>query len=449
MKIRNIIVIIYVLLAGSVQAQERLSLEDCRSMALKHNNQNKIARKNREIAKLDLKISQSQRLPRLSLSGNYLYSNASMEQTIQGGLLPTFKPDLSGNLLPDGGSAFLPDIPLELKVKSIFNTSLMLSQPLYTGGKINSAHKMAQIGNEMALLAEELTIEEVVLISDQAYWNVIKSSRMVGTANKYLETLRELERIVANAVEEGMVHNKDLLTVKVKINEAILNMARSQNAHKLYVMNLNHTIGLPLDNKTIVADEFEVFPSEKLGSLEIGSRPDYKLLEKQVELNRQQEKIITSDLLPSVGLVGAYSYTNGLELNDEKLLDAGNFTALLSVKIPLFSWGESRNKLKKAQIKTDVSILHKTEYENQMILEATMYYNMVKESLLEVELTKTMVEQAKENMDVSKERYLAGMETLASYLETQTIWYKSQTEYISAQTILNQNITAYKKASGH
>ena len=455
MKITYIIVFISYLLASSLQltsslqAQELLTLDDCLNMALEHNNQTKIAGKNREIAKLDLKIYQSQYLPKLSLSGNYLYSNTSLEKTIQGGLLPTLSPDASGNMVPNGGAAYFPDIPLELKVNSIFNTSLMLSQPIYTGGKITSANKMALIGNQMADLAEELTTEEVILICEQTYWNVIKSSSMVETASKYLETLQELERNVENAVNEGLAHNKDLLTVNVKVNEAILNMARVQNAYKLSVMNLNHIIGLPLDTNTSIQKDYEVFSHEELSQISIESRPEYQLLENQVKLNLQNEKIAKSELLPTIGLAGAYSYTNGLELNREKLMNGGNFAALVSLKVPLTHWGEFRNNLKKAQIKTDISRIKKEEIAEQMYLEATMQYNKVKESLLEVKLTKTMVERAQENMDVCKDRYEAGMETLASYLEAQATLYKCRSEYISSQTNLNLNITTYKKAAGH
>ncbi|MDD3301076.1 MAG: TolC family protein [Bacteroidales bacterium] len=448
MKNKYLLIISFLFYSGIICSQQKLSLQDCRELALEHNIKNKISREKLELSKLDVNIYKSNFFPKLSLSGNYLYSNTSFNRIIEGGFLPTFTPDASGNMLPNGGAAYMPDIPLELNVKSVFNTSLIVSQPIFSGGKISSAYKMAQIGNNMAKLAQELSMEEVLVMSDQAYWNTVKTIQLVNTAKKYLEALNELERIVDNAVNEGIAHNKDLLSVQVKLNEAILNLARSKNAYQLSIMNLNHIIGLPLENNTSINDNFDICPIGNEGDINIHVRPDFKLLENQVLLDIQGERIAKSEMLPQIGLAGLYSYTNGFELNGQRLLDGGNISALLTVKIPLFGWGEARDNLKKARLKTNISNHNKEDLTGKMKLEATMNYNKVKESLLEIELTTKMVTKAEANMMVSKERYLSGMETLASYLEAQTLWYKSNAELISAKANLNMNITNYLKSSG-
>ena len=45
------------------------------------------------------------------------------------------------------------------------------------GGKIRTAYKMSLLGKEMAHLNEELTASEVILNTDKAYVQLVKSQR--------------------------------------------------------------------------------------------------------------------------------------------------------------------------------------------------------------------------------------------------------------------------------
>ncbi|MFA6759391.1 MAG: TolC family protein, partial [Bacteroidales bacterium] len=340
---------------------------------------------------------------------------------------------------------------------STYNGALRIEQPIYTGGKVTAAYKMAQTGYQMAQVNQELSQYEVILLCDQAYWNCVKAKAIIETTRQIKETLIELERMVKNAVEEGMTHRKELLTVQVKMNEANLNLTRAQNGYNLAIMNLNHITGIPLNSSTEVTDSFETqgnIAAEQSGldiiesTFDITLRPEYRLLSKQVEMKKLQENLVRSEFLPNVGVMGAYGYTNGLKMNNEKLLDGANFAALLSINIPIFHWGEGKNKIKEAKLESSIAQMQLNNSQQKMTLEATKAINQLNEAKLEVALTTKSVEQAKENMEVSKERYSAGMETLANYMEAQTMWQNAISNYITAKASLNLTKTKYLKATG-
>ena len=433
-----------------------VSLSECREMALKNNIENNIAKEQINAANYRVTAYKTNYLPKLSATGGYLYSDTKFGKTIEGGNLPTFMPDGEGGALPNGGFAFMPDIPLEFKLGSAYNGSLRVEQPIFTGGKITAAYQMAKTGYEMAQVNEKLSSDQVILQCDEAYWNCVKAKAMIETAIQYKETLTELHRTVQGAVEEGMTHRKDLLSVQVKMNEAELNLTRAQNGYRLAIMNLNHTVGLPLHNSTEVADSFEEDSSVNLmpasfatsNSFDITLRPEYTLLSKQIEMKEQQVRLVRSDFLPNVGIMGMYGYTNGLTMNGEKLLDGANFAAMLSVNIPIFNWGEGRSKIKEAKIESLIAQMQLDYSQQEMTLEATKAFNELNEAHLEVTLTSKSVEQALENMEVSKERYNAGMETLSDYMEAQAMWQNTVSTHISAKASLNLSKTKYLKATG-
>ncbi|MDD4655762.1 MAG: TolC family protein [Bacteroidales bacterium] len=436
---------------------QRLSLEECRQMATQNNIEKSIAKEQINVAAHKVAAYKTNYLPKISATGLYLYSNATLAKTIEGGMLPTFVPDGAGGVAPNGGFAFMPDIPLELSLNSTYNGALRIEQPIYTGGKVTAAYKMAQTGYQMAQVNQELSQYEVILLCDQAYWNCVKAKAIIETTRQIKETLIELERMVKNAVEEGMTHRKELLTVQVKMNEANLNLTRAQNGYNLAIMNLNHITGIPLNSSTEVTDSFETqgnIAAEQSGldiiesTFDITLRPEYRLLSKQVEMKKLQENLVRSEFLPNVGVMGAYGYTNGLKMNNEKLLDGANFAALLSINIPIFHWGEGKNKIKEAKLESSIAQMQLNNSQQKMTLEATKAINQLNEAKLEVALTTKSVEQAKENMEVSKERYSAGMETLANYMEAQTMWQNAISNYITAKASLNLTKTKYLKATG-
>lgn len=434
----------------------KLTLQECREMAIENNIGNNIAKEQINLADYQVASYKTNYLPKISATGLYLYNDATFGRSIEGGQLPTYMPDGMGGMTPDGGFAFMPDIPLELKMSDTYNASVKVEQPIYTGGKINAAYKMAQKGREMAQANVELSEVEVIVLSDEAYWNSVKAKALIESAVQYKETLQELHRMVQNAVEVGMTHRKDLLSVQVKMNEAELNLARAQNGYRLAIMNLNHIIGLPLPTDTEVADSFEeeavitLIPEtlDPSSAFDITLRPEYDLLSKQVEMKEQEVNLVKSDFLPNVGLMGAYGYTNGLKLNGEKLIDSGTFSALLSVSIPIFNWGEGRNKINEAKLQSSIAQMQLKDSQQKMTLEAAKSINELDEAQLEVLLASKSVEQALENMRLSKDRYETGMETLADYMEAQTMWQNATSTLIVAKASLHLSKTKYLKATG-
>jgi len=443
-------------------SSKKLSLQECRHMALQNNIENNIAKEQITAASYKVAAYKANYLPKISATGLYLYSDATLAKTIEGGMLPTFVPDGTGNMVSNSGFAFMPDIPLELKLSGTYNGSIRVEQPIYTGGKVTAAYKMAKTGHEMAQINETLCASQVILLCDEAYWNCVKAKAMIETALQYKETLNELQRMVQNAVDEGMTHRKDLLSVQVKMNEAQLNLTRAQNGYRLATMNLNHITGLPLNNSTEVTESFEQSASQQdfymtsksdsfnktLDSFDITLRPEYKLLTNQVEIKKQQVNLARSEFLPNVGIMGIYGYTNGLKMDGEKLINGTNFAALLSVNIPIFHWGEGKNKIKEAKLQSSIAQMQLNDSQQKMTLEATKAINELNEAALEVTLSSKSVEQAQENMNVSKERYSAGMETLANYMEAQTIWQNAISTLINAKASLHLSKTKYLKATG-
>ena len=139
--------------AACISAQETLTLEQCREMALKYNKEMAAAARQTESARYTAKSYKGNFFPNFSLSGTGIYSTSDGSLGIAGGNLPTFQPDATGQFLPNKGFAYFPGIDLNYKIGMVYMGGIQVEQPLYMGGKIRAAYKMSLLGKEMAQLS--------------------------------------------------------------------------------------------------------------------------------------------------------------------------------------------------------------------------------------------------------------------------------------------------------
>ena len=454
-----ILTYIFISLSSILFAQQKLTVEMARDMALKNNKQVAIASENREIAKNSVKVYRANFLPKFSATGNYLLTTASLEKKIDAFHLPTFVPDATGQLVPnilttvDGipvfkEYAYFPGMDLSLKPNGTYITGLSVEMPIYVGGKISSAYKMSKIGVEMARLNETKTQNEVILLADQAYWTYVETLELEKTAQMYIDLVKQLEKDVTNLYNVGMVPRNDLLKVQVKLNEIELQLLRAENGVRLSKMNLCHVVGLPLNSDITVDQELGCDAKKDFPMPNLFSRPEYELLSKQIEIKEQQVQIVKSDFLPRLGIAGSMNYANGLKLNDNMLLDNTALSAVVSVSIPVFHWGEGRNKVRNAISEKKLASLQRDELAEKMELEIQKTLHEFNEAEARVRLTKNSLNQAEENLRESRDRYQLGLEKLSDLLEAQAMWQKARSEMISANSAYKIAETSYLKAAG-
>lgn len=433
----------------TLSAQETLSLEQCRTMALKYNKEIAASVRQTESARYTAKSYKGNFFPNFSLSGTGLYSNADGSFGIAGGNLPTFLPDATGQFLPNNGFAYFPGIDLNYKIGMVYMGGVQVEQPLYMGGKIRAAYKMSLLGKEMAQMNESLTASEVILQTDEAYAQVIKAREMKKVAEKYNAVLTELMKNVKSAHKHGLKPQNDVLKVQVRLNESELNIRKAENALRLATMNLCHCIGKPLDADIRTSDDFPaVEENTAAGVSDITARPEYAILNQQVAIAGQQVKLNRSELLPRIGIKGSYDYMHGLEVNNQNLFDKGSFSVLLNVSVPLFHFGERINKVRAAKAKLEQTRLQQENLNEQMLLELTQAANNLDEARLECELADRSLQQAEENMRVSKSQYDVGLETLSDHLEAQALWQQAYETKVDTRFRLYLNHVAYLKATG-
>lgn len=441
---------------------QRVTLEQCREMALENSYNIKNADHKIDASEDLLKAYKTNNLPKISLSGSYLYSTLSFNEAITGGYLPTFSPDLTtGEMVPnivgyaeDGSAifssyAYMPDMLFEFEVGSVLNTGLQATQPIYMGGKISTATKLAKLGVEVAKIERSRSEADVILAADEAFYTYIKVGEILNSANIYHTVIDEFYRQMESMLKNGMCTKNDLMKVQVKVTEAELQQLKAKNGLILARMNLCYIMGLPLSTLEIEAINTFNIQQPIDNTLDITARHEFELLSKNIEAKELEAKLAISDFLPSVSAIASYSYANGLSLNSKTLLgDSPVFTGGIVINIPLFHWGEGRRKVSAARREVAMAENTQADLTQKMTLELMQSINIYYETQAEVALMERSVEQAEENLRQSGKQYTAGMETLSNHLEAQALWQKAMGDMIEAKANQRLAYSTYCRNKG-
>ncbi len=462
------LIIVLLLLPMAIDAQIELNLQKSRELSIKYSQYLMIAGKQKEKASFERKAYKALYFPKLSAMGMFYYNPSGFDYTLEGGYLPTYTPSITGELVPnlllDGGGnpiigsdgnpvfkmySFMPDVEMNVGMEGVGVAGLMLEQPVYMGGKIRTANEMAKTGESLADENIRMNRAKVISESDEAYWKYVTVKEKLSVAQKYRALLDELVKNLSDAYSTGMISRNDLLKAEVKKNEANLMVQKASNGLELARMNLCRVTGLPFQTEIVVNDSLPEMPSAEVLNIsnQIENRPEYRMLEKSADLKEKNVKLVRSEFLPQVGVGANYSYIEGPQLNGERT-STNAFSAMATVKIPIFGWGEGHNKVRAAKAEYEISMLKMQQAVELMALELAQARFNLQDAQSRVQMTTMSLEQAEENLRVTKDWYEVGEETLTNYLEAQVQWQKVKSELVESKSELKMSETAYLKATG-
>lgn len=437
------------ILVFPLHAQELMTLQQARNLALKKSEDVKIATKTLEKAEAQKAAVQTNYLPSLSGSATGVFLQKDLKKEMY---LPTFNSDpatgeLRPNIVTDGAGnpvigtdgnpqfAAYAYLPLEISLQGALMAGINVEQPIYVGGKIKAGNEMAAIGINMAYENQRLQKINTIVEADKAYWLYVSVQEKVKLAKSSVEMLAGLLERVQDSYDVGLINRNEVLKVQVQYNNARLNLQKAQSGLELTRMSLCRVTGLAL-NTSIQTDSVigtSNILQTKGANEDLTLRPEYQLMVKNIAMEEQNIKLTKSEFLPTVGISAGLNYLSGVEINGDAL-NQQNMTILASVKIPVFHWGEGRRKI--ASAKADQSIKELELEKNTQLLQLEIErarFNL-NDASFRIETTNTALEQAAENLRISNDNYDVGRELMTDLLTAQTQWQKAYNDVIEAKT---------------
>ena len=481
-------------------AQQLLSLDSCRAMALRNNKQLAVSKQKQEVAN-NLKLSaRTKYLPHVSAIGTYEHTSKpiSLLNDNQKSTLPHIGTAIGGEMQNLGtgvvstlGQAFMQmGIPtdamqqmagrLQLSMqepmvalsnrfnalgqeivdafntdtRNIFAGSIMVTQPIFMGGAIIAANKLADLNVELESNSADARQQAVLYATDQAYWQVVSLKHKKVLAESYLELIKKLDGDVQKMIDEGVATRSDGLSVSVKVNEAEMTLQKVNDGLVLSKMLLCQMIGLPMSEAITLADE----DAETLAAVELqpkvdveqafSHRPELKMLANSIDITRQTTNILKAGNLPQVALTGGYAVSNPNLFNGFQKKFGGFWNVGVLVRIPIWNWGDVKYKVRAAKGATAIANLEMEEAREKIELQLNQTTFKVNEANKRLALAKASIDRADENLRTANLGFREGVISPTVVMEAQTAWLQAQSQKIDAEIDVKLSQVDLQKAMG-
>ena len=479
------------------EAQQLLTLDSCRAMALRNNKQMGISKLKQDIATNTRKALRTKYLPKVSAIGGYEFvsreisllnnnqksalnnmgsnlvagvsqqASSYITQWVQQGIISMEQAQQLSQLMNQYGPTYGQQAATALDgigqgitdafrtdTRNIFAISVMVRQPIYMGGAITAANKIADITENMVANSAEQTLQQTLYSIDQAYWQVVSVRQKERLASSYLDVVKQLDSDVEKMIREGVATRADGLKVKVKVNEAEMNVTQAQDGLVLSKMLLCQLCGLPIDSQITLADENkeDIAISSTAADVDvqtaISNRPELKMLQNTVDIARQTTKVVRAAYLPHIALTGGYLATNPNLYDGFQQKFGGVWNVGVLVHVPLWHWMEGEYKIRATKAAASMASLELSEAQEKIELQVTQCKFKVREANKKLAMATKNVEKAEENLRCANLGFHEGVMTATEVMEAQTAWVQALSQKIDAQTDVQLTQVGLKKALG-
>ncbi|PIE84520.1 MAG: hypothetical protein CSA07_02075 [Bacteroidia bacterium] len=351
-----------------------------------------------------------------------------------------------------GRYAYLPADRVKLDRHNHFNAGVHVTQPIWVGGRIIAAHRMARAGAVLAQSTVSLQEEEVLFRTEKAYWQVVGLEAKRRVVEDYLGMIRRVESDVQNLVDEGIALRTDLLRATVKRHEVELKALRVENGIRLARMNLCQIIGLPMDTQLELADTVTLdrFVLPELGNLDStrARRAELRVLGQTVELTRGVERMMLARFMPNIVAFGGYNF---LSPNPYRHFDGsfgGDWHLGVGLQLPICTWGDRIHTKRMARLLRE-SAEAKYEHARERVgLQVQQALFRVQEAQRRIRMSRELVRRAELNLEVTESNLREGVLKVTDLLEAQAQWQEAQADLLEARTDLGMEIIELRRATG-
>lgn len=448
--------VLLLLFGKMVSAQQTLSLQECRDLAVKNNKELRIAEEKIRMADYEKKAALTKYFPQISANGAYMWNQKDLNLLDMGQLSSSLASSL-------GGLAQLPVVQQtvgaindlqHLDIQNVWVGNVALVQPVFMGGKIVTYNQITAYAKELAMSMNDQKLQDLLYKTDETYWQVVSLVNKKKLADAYVELLRKTDEDMAALIAEGVATQADGLSVKVKLNEAEMAQTKVNNGLALSRMLLAQLCGLPLTDTLTLADEqLDNFPvEERTTSVDMNqafmNRNELKSLDLASKIYKKKERIVLADLLPTVAFSANYFVTNPNLFNGYKNDFAGMFNLGVIVRVPITGWWEGSYKRNAARAETRIRQLEWEDAREKIELQVNQSVYKVNEASKKLAASNRNMENAEENLRSANLGFEEGVIPTLNLMAAQTAWFSARSTLIDAQIDMKLTQVYLNKALG-
>ncbi len=453
---KTALIIITVMLMSNAASGEVFTLDKAIRTALENNESVKTAAQELEKSEYVYNEAFSGALPKVEANLTYLRNLYTSKITNMSYYLTGLSNGLAGlnNTVLDlhPGSDLrempfspMPDAETEAMMNNTLKAEVSLIQPIWLGGKVGTALKVAGIYKNMNLKAYELAKNTVVTQIKKNFYQILaleesKKVMEMVRADAY-NNLGRIEKMHA----EGLVSEYDLIQAKARVSSVEPKITSIENYLELSKEQLRINMGFYGEDRMLIDGSLTGTVSpDTLNAYQraVDNRLELKLLEHKRELLQENISFEYSNHLPNI--IGLANYTFQSQNDDlsdtfEKNSGVGAFNIGVTANFPVFNGFGTKARVDQARVDEKKAVIEIQNTKRMIRLQVKNALSMIKLYGDELRLRDKEIAEYKKALEITQVRYDNGLCTQLELTGAQTAL---ETAGLNKVNTLNNYITA-------
>ena len=369
-----------------------------------------------------LKTVQANRLPRLDITYDALYSNNPLASL--GSKLNT------RSVTADD---FQPDNINDPASFDSYKAGISIEVPLYTGGRLTAETDEATASNESISLNHERTRSSIAYEVSRAYLYAQAARQAHDIAQSGTRAAKQHVNTTSKLLAQGRIVSADKLTAEVYHTSVSSAVEKAASRYKQALNALKQVMGMDLGSGIDVVDWVKTDALKTLPDVDeaeriaIANRADLKASLASIEAAEARTRKAKSNSLPQLSLVGM-----GDLYGTDPLTDEGSWAVLARARMNLYSGGANKTRISAARYDR---IRLESERANQLAgirREIRDAYAAIEEGNQRIKLANNNLNTAGKAVNLVNKRYGEGRTILIDLLQSEQALLNSRTEWLNA-----------------
>ncbi len=333
---------------------------------------------------------------------------------------------------------------------------LMLSQNIFTFGRISNALALGDISKRLAREGREVAVQDVIVTAKKSFYTALFAKEALVVTRANLDRIVEQRDMVKSKVAQGVMSRFDLLVVESEVAAARPRVLEAENNVLLTTQALLNVIGEPL-NRAVQLDGQLGFAAltestPDLVAASLRARPELQALQLQEDLYDTSYKLFRANYFPAISANAAAARTGGTDAHiwpddpEEELQPSLSFGVTLYV--PLFDGLRNYGQMKQMLAKKRQAMLQRQQVARGIEMQVTALVSQIKlqEQIYHADLEALKV--AQEAYKLTTLRFESGLSTRLEVTDARTTLNNVQLGVLGALYNLNSARADLDRALG-
>jgi outer membrane protein len=406
---KSIAVVLFLGLLFLPLSSHALTLDEGLKIVVENGRDVRIAQSDEDVARASVSLARSPWLPFIDLYGRETWLKYQPESKLP--------PAMTG---PNGPST------IPVSQDQFLTYGVRATQLLYDFGRTSASIDAAQYGLKAREIETGNMKSQAALDFIIAYLDLLEAEKLIQVASEEVKNFEAHKKDTDARYSAGVITMNEVLQVDVTLADSRQRFLTMENLRSLRESRINSLLLRPL-NDPVRPEEIKASPAigltlEQAWTSAEASRARLKEIDAAIAAKEQSVKTVQAEYLPTFYVSGGYEYSE-----NRYMVHQDNWSAIAGVNINLVSGGASSSKVSMARAELRSLKLSREKLLDNIRLEVKSAYLDLQSSLQKIDVTKTAVASAEENLRLQRLRYKEGVGTATEVLDAVTLVTNAET----------------------